>query len=207
MKYPNSLKSNKYPSFIRNSKFLPRRNPVKLFSKIGLRNCNKTIEHNGKKYTITFSAHPWDIATMSMRGIESCQAWSGLYKYRLIGSIADPYAGIIYVHSKRSNRYGKKMAARAVVRLVKKGKRTGLLLERIYYGNKKRRLNGLRHASDDTFKIVPIIFRKFLKSTTKCEIVKKKGFQIPLSKIVNKIPKGMRSYRDSKIGYTKQVLI
>ena len=39
----------------------------------------------------------WDITTMSMRGIKSCQSWtsSSKYKTNIIGSIVDPFVGVI----------------------------------------------------------------------------------------------------------------
>ena len=56
-----------------------------------------------KKYHIVFSSVDcdglWDIATMSMRGITSCQKWSGKYKQALIGSLIDPFVGIMYLTS------------------------------------------------------------------------------------------------------------
>lgn len=64
----------------------------------------------------------WDIATMSERGIRSCQSWEphlGVGEYRpcLIGSIASRYIGIIYLTSgKEIPGRGTKMIKRCVVR-------------------------------------------------------------------------------------------
>ena len=56
--------------------------PFKIFSKENMPN---------KDYSMLFSsegeAGAWDIATMSMRGIRSCQRWDGEYPRCLIGSI------------------------------------------------------------------------------------------------------------------------
>jgi hypothetical protein len=73
-------------------------------------------------YKIVFSADgadgAWDIATMSMRGIESCQSWDGEYRYCTIGSVIDPFVGIIYLTSGSNQKYGTKMIRRSIVRFV-----------------------------------------------------------------------------------------
>lgn len=89
------------------------------------------------KFKIVFSADGeegiWDIATMSMRGIASCQSWTGQYKKCLIGSILDPHTGIIYLTSGSKNKYGTKMLKRCIVRLLadKDGNKT-ILLDKMY---------------------------------------------------------------------------
>jgi hypothetical protein len=75
------------------------------------------------KFKIIFSSDgadgAWDIATMSMRGIQSCQSWGGGYSHCLIGSVSDPFVGIIYLTSGgKFNEYGSKMMRRCVVRFV-----------------------------------------------------------------------------------------
>lgn len=76
----------------------------------------------------------WDIATMSMRGISSCMKWSktGDHCRSLVGSIVDPYAGIIYLSNNKDTKYGKKMLARAVVRMVSSNNKPTLFLEPVY---------------------------------------------------------------------------
>jgi hypothetical protein len=77
----------------------------------------------------------WDIATMSERGISSCQSWDGSYRRNLVGSIIDPFLGIIYLTDGTpcSNK-GEKMIKRALVRYVlnRKTQRPALLLEHVY---------------------------------------------------------------------------
>ncbi len=68
---------------------------------------------------ICFSTDPWDIATMSMRGIATCQSWEGEYRQAIIGSMLDPYVGIIYLATKsRPTEHGSKMLFRATVRFA-----------------------------------------------------------------------------------------
>jgi hypothetical protein len=56
-----------------------------------------------REYFVVFSSEgkdgAWDIATMSMRGIRSCQRWDGEYPTCLIGSILSKFIGVIYLTS------------------------------------------------------------------------------------------------------------
>lgn len=76
---------------------------------------------NGK-LNIVFSSDgidgAWDIITMSQRGIQSCQSWTGQYKNCTIGSVLDPFTGIIYLTSGSKTQYGSKMIRRCIVRFV-----------------------------------------------------------------------------------------
>jgi hypothetical protein len=101
-------------------------------------------EPNLLKTEICFSADPWDIATMSMRGIDSCMSWKGSRSANLIGSIVDPCCAVIYLTNNQLHTIAKKsgsealvgteMLARSVVRYVlnEKGQDPSLLLERLY---------------------------------------------------------------------------
>jgi len=91
------------------------------------------------KFKICFSsAGPdglWDIATMSMRGISSCQTWGGGNATHVVGSMVDPFTGIIYLTSGvKHGQYGSKMLRRCVVRFVvnDKTKKQSIYLERMY---------------------------------------------------------------------------
>jgi hypothetical protein len=91
------------------------------------------------KFQIVFSSDGvdglWDIATMSMRGISSCQSWEGQYKKRLIGSIVDPFVGIIYLTSGQDfDKLGSKMIRRCIVRLAvnAKTKKAFIAVDRMY---------------------------------------------------------------------------
>lgn len=74
-----------------------------------------------KKYNIVFSSSgengAWDISTMSMRGIISCQAWGNLQSKGLVGSISSKFVGVIYISSDQEiPGYGQKMLNRCVAR-------------------------------------------------------------------------------------------
>jgi hypothetical protein len=80
-----------------------------------------------KEFSIIFSAEgsegAWDIVTMSMRGIKSCQRWDGEYPRCLIGSVLSKFVGVIYltsgVQAEPNAGYinlGTKMMRRCVVR-------------------------------------------------------------------------------------------
>src|SRR5271165_600066 len=115
------------------------------------------IPNNGFK--IVFSSDgaegAWDIGTMSMRGISSCQSWDrGEYKHCTIGSVIDPFVGIIYMTTGgKFNEYGTKMVRRCIVRFVIDGKdnKPYILMDRMY-------------PSDDAKVITQ--FKKFIKKRT-----------------------------------------
>ncbi len=111
---------------------------------------------SGKKFKTVFSASgqegAWDIATISMRGISSCQGWGSSQSRGLIGSISSKYVGVLYITGGDPfNEYGSKMLRRAMVRFCvnKITKTPALLIDKVYPG-------------DDLS--VRSIFREFLKT-------------------------------------------
>lgn len=90
------------------------------------------------KFKIVFSSDgndgAWDIATMSMRGVRSCQSWDGDYRHCTIGSVIDPFVGIIYLTSGARCEHGPKMMKRSIVRFVVDGgtNQPYLLLDNMY---------------------------------------------------------------------------
>lgn len=80
----------------------------------------------------------WNIATMSMRGVNSCQSWDGMgggQSGKVIGSMIDPFTAIIYLTCGTNiNNYGDKMVRRCVVRYMidNVSKEPYLLLEKMY---------------------------------------------------------------------------
>ena len=172
-------------------------------------NCFPGIVHTFKlhwsllsgQYNICFSSHPWDIVTMSMRGISSCQRWEHEFARRLLGSVVDPYTALIYLSNNEKTKYGSKMIKRAVVRLVA-DKTTGkpsLFIERIYPFDKDSKVNDYY-----TF----AIFRDFIAAKTKNKFPiifgikgKFKNLMVPKTEPLTFISKKEYSYRDSKIKY------
>lgn len=172
--------------------------------------------HLTEKSRIVFSSDKqkgmWDIATMSMRGIRSCQSWRGSYKRNLIGSIIDPFVGIIYLTNGDILPKGERMARRALVRYVvhKRTNEPALLIERLYPYH-----NNVWGFNPDIETIA--IFIAFLAKKTKNQfpIITSKGISnyiIPNSKIVSKMSTCgsfadandyCRSYRDSGIAYSR----
>jgi hypothetical protein len=122
------------------------------------------IPNNGFK--IVFSSDggegAWDIATMSMRGISSCQSWDrGEYKHCTIGSVIDPFVGIIYLTTGgKFNEYGTKMVRRCIVRFVIDGKdnKPYILMDRMYPSDDAKVINQfkkfLETKTDKKFKVV-----------------------------------------------------
>lgn len=153
-----------------------------------------------KKYQIVFSSDGldglWDISTMSMRGIQSCQSWDGQYKKMLIGSIVDPFVGIIYITSGTNiNGLGAKMMRRSVVRLIYDNatKKPLIIIDRMY---------------PDYDDAVAHQFISFIKSKVgdKFSVVFANNnlidtAYIPSSPVHKKLPESIRSYRDLKVPF------
>src|SRR5258708_909075 len=99
-------------------------------------------------------AGAWDIATMSMRGVKSCQSWDGEYKHCTIGSVIDPFVGIMYLTSgAKFSEKGSRMIRRCLVRFVVDSKT-----------NKPYLLMDYMYPSADTRVVEQ--FKNFLKSKT-----------------------------------------
>lgn len=155
---------------------------------------------NADNLKIVFSTHPWDIATMSMRGISSCQSWTHQYSSHLIGSILDPYCGIIYITNGGNTKYGSKMLVRSIVRVVAKNKNAvdsnlnkhKLLIESPYVFNNKG------YVKND-------IFINYFKKEGKnnfCEKEQERFYYIAMSEQINRLKYGDElSYLDGNMHY------
>lgn len=156
----------------------------------------------------------WDLATMSMRGINSCQKWGNVHANALVGSLIDPYAGIIYVTDNKKLSHGINMIRRSVVRFVvhKTSRRPAVMIERVY-----------PHDYDGGMgdPITYFAFGNFIERKTKGKFTiicgenraEAQKYFIPLTEPVNKLIATSSernilsdrelSYRDSKIQYNK----
>jgi hypothetical protein len=113
-----------------------------------------------KKYHVVFSSTgeegAWDTATISMRGITSCQAWSSGNSRGLIGTMSSKFAGVIYITSDQMvEPYGTKMLYRAIVRFVidKATKKPALLMDTIYPNHTPEVIKALKKALHDRSKL------------------------------------------------------
>jgi len=156
----------------------------------------------------------WDLATMSMRGVSSCQRWGNKHAKALAGSMVDPYAGIIYITNNKKSRRGLKMIRRSVVRFVvhKTSRKPAILIERVYPHD----YNG-----GMTDVVTLMAFRHFIKTKTKDKFPiiygenrdEAQKYFIPLTAPVSELiltsssrgrtPNEELSFRDSKIQYSK----
>lgn len=142
-----SASFKKLPDAIKNNVIFDQIKRIrKPFPEIGLSNCiEQCTDHQDKSIThIGFSSDKiigmWDIATMSMRGVSSCMHWDNQHSRHLLGSLTDPFLGIIYTTDKSKTDYGFAFKKRALVRFIydTTTKEYKLLLERTYVdtGNK-----------------------------------------------------------------------
>lgn len=112
--------------------------PFKTFS-------TENIPNN--EFKIVFSSDgvdgAWDIATMSQRGIQSCQSWDGEYRHCTIGSVIDPFVSIMYLTSGAKS----KMIRRCIVRFVidDKESKPYLLIDNMYPSNDTRIINRFKN--------------------------------------------------------------
>ena len=145
----------------------------------------RSIKIGNDDWRIVFSSDPWDIATMSMRGISSCQSWksSGTAKHGLIGSMIDEFCGVIFITDGTKTANGSKMMYRSVVRLLRSnGKKANwrLFLEGVYGGKESE--SGVAYQ----------LFKDFLERKTKGKIPVSYGSgqrYIPMSKPVEELKK------------------
>lgn len=161
------------------------------------------------KYKVRFASDgsegAWDIATMSMRGVSSCQSWAsaggvnhGTFTH-IVGSIVDPFTGIIYLTSgAKFNEHGTKMIRRCIVRFMvdEKARTPFIALERMYPAMEKPALDAfiafLKERTDNKFEVV------YLPDG------RKQGY-VPLSKIVGTLSAQDQPYRDSQVPYKQDV--
>jgi hypothetical protein len=157
------------------------------------------------KHKIVFSSDgpegAWDIATMSMRGIQSCQTWGTNAapgnSAHIVGNMVDPFTGIIYLTTgAKFNEHGSKMIRRCVVRFIvdRATKKPHLMLERMYPADDKSVLDS---------------FKAFLTKRTDGKFEVLYGGQygivqnkyVPMSKTVEGLDLNAFPYRDSGITY------
>jgi hypothetical protein len=112
----------------------------------------------------------WDIVTMSMRGIQSCQTWEqGIgNSCKVIGSMLDPFTGIIYFTGGGTfNSYGSRMIRRCIVRYVidhtqgyqvATTKTPYLLLEKMYPAFDKPSLDAFIKAIKDRVPNIEVLY-------------------------------------------------
>lgn len=194
--------AKKYPKFIRESKVVGAyADQERVWPRLGLKNCSqKIVGKSNKRIVFTGSGERalWDIATMSMRGIRSCQSWDHRYSKALIGSMVDPYVGIIYITNGKKTKLGKTMDHRAVVRFVVdvSTKKPAILIENVY-----SRIAGSGAAR--------YAFQRFIREKTKNKLPVICGDHrlvdithiIPKTKATARLGWITRSYRDSRVAY------
>lgn len=160
-------------------------------------------------YNVVFSTNPYDILTMSMRGIYSCMRFNSYHHIQLVGSILDPYVGVIYATNGNKTDYGTYMNYRSVVRVALRNNKASLFVEGAYpkvqnnYGNVHNQniteefTRILKSALKDNKKIAGVV------NTYSC--CDRHNYLIPLSKSVNLLATRYWSCIDSGISYTNNI--
>ena len=137
---------------------------------------------------------------MSMRGITSCVRWDGQFKLTLIGSMADPFTGIIYLSSGKKDKYGIGMIKRCVVRFVVDGENNKpyILIDRMYPSLDndvlKQFINVLHSKTNNHYLI-------HYGPAMEASILGKS--YIPQTPVINNLADNVRPYRDTKIPFGK----
>lgn len=138
----------------------------------------------------------WDIATMSMRGIKSCIRWQGGHKLTLIGSLLDPFTGVIYLTSGKQEKYGSRMIKRCVVRFIinADNNKPYLLIDKMYPSLNEEVLNqfvaSIRTHTNNAFAI-------YYGPDTDPELLDKS--YIPKTAITKVLSDKTLPYRDTKL--------
>jgi hypothetical protein len=133
----------KLPPFIKEAGVFNHISKIeKPFPEIGLKNILEPLDANfpdkPEKAYIGFTSQGmmgvWDLATMSMRGVCSCMHWDNVHSKHLIGSVTDPFLGIVYITDNTLTPYGIKFKWRSLVRFIycSSSKSYKLLVERVY---------------------------------------------------------------------------
>lgn len=138
----------------------------------------------------------WDIATMSMRGIESCQSWQSGNATHVVGSMVDPFTGIIYLTSGAPHKnMGAKMMRRCIVRFIVNDKRTqALFLEKMYPAED---LSILKSFKDFLVKRTGGKYKVLAGNGNNLPA----GYYVPLGGLTKFLDDKDRPYRDSGITY------
>lgn len=220
-KFVKSKTFSMLPNFIREHQIFSQIKRIdKPFEHIGLKNSLEPIVNTfndpllaGKKLYIGFTGNNtqglWDIATMSMRGVSSCMHWQNKHSSHLVGSITDPFLGMIYISDNEMTNYGISIRKRCLVRIValrfaqQSSCKYYLHLERPYRdsGNTNPTIYINRDAEAN---LVYNIFTNYLEKYCSPSVKIDRGLvdnYIPLSTGAQLLFESYRSLRDSGLSY------
>lgn len=166
------------------------------------------------RYRAVFSHRPWDIATMSQRGITSCQSWNESHlKTALVGSMLCPYTAIAYLTDGEKTPHGERMLVRSVVRYVVNNDthRPAIFIDDPYF-NQTMFGEGFKDEQEDAFDIYTRMFARLIRrnlSNRRTPILTaafdpSNSHHIPLSELVSRLSDDARSYRDTPFNYERQ---
>lgn len=221
-KFLASKLAQKLPPAIRtHSVWTTSKKIYKIFPKLGLNNTIEMIDSPTGRCGIAFSSDMitglWDLATMAMRGTSSCQHWNNRHSNHLIGSMVDPFCGIMYLTDGTINEYGLMMHRRCLVRMIV-NYNTGarhFMLERLYKTNITADPYQYNNRDEDPGPTIRL-FKNFINEKTNNRFItissqdlEPENYQlrinsfIPYHPQVESIHPNDRSLIDSGIGYDR----
>lgn len=167
---------------------------------------NIPAKYTTVKFTSEGAEGIWDIATMSMRGISSCQTWDeGVGNgAKVVGSMIDPFTAIIYLTTgEQYNTFGSKMIRRCIVRYVidREGNKPYLLLEKMYPALNEPTLNTFVTAIRDRSKDLPVFYSGDIGVNASTYGSKISQSYIPLAEELKKIQPQFYPYVDTHIPF------
>jgi hypothetical protein len=160
-----------------------------------------------KKYNLVFSSigeeGAWDIATISMRGIASCQAWTQPQSRGLIGSIASKFVGVMFLASDQDiPGYGSKMLNRCMVRFAihRNTKKPALIMDRMYPAPNIETIETFRKVLKEKSGL-DVHYVVDNNGTRACNV---NDFYIPTEPTLKALPANETTYMDTKIPFLEQ---
>jgi len=190
----------KLNSLLREEKLIALKNISQAFQFKNFSSINLPAKEIAVKFAADHSDGLWDIATMSMRGITSCQTWSHGRgnSSKVIGSIIDPFTGIIYLTNNSTfNSCGSRMIRRCIVRyVIDRNNAPYILLEKMYPAFDKPSLNAFIDAIKSKLPLMTVRYAVDIIGTTE-------GIQsyVPLSDELKMLNQAYYPYTDSGVPF------
>jgi len=192
----------KFNSILRENKFLVLKDISQSFQFKNFSSINIPSKEMLVKFSSDQEEGVWDIATMSMRGISSCQTWvnGNSNDAKVVGSMIDPFTGIIYLSSDGTvTNYGSRMIRRCIVRYVIDSniKKPYILLEKMYPAFEKPSLDTFIKAIKSRVPTIEVYYTVDVGEKANRSGTKLSYSYVPLSDEIKMLSLGSHPYCDS----------